>query len=129
VGELPNPVFEPSPSWHRINPTLDITKQTLCFESDIAGRISREIVNFKEARVRAALDALGWISPEKARDMRDAIKEAHKTLSELSTWRDDCDAYDEGMGYPQRDYDEKQVEMMEKTALQALAKLRPFTHP
>lgn len=61
--------------------------------------------------------------------MRKAIKEAHEALFGLSNWRNDCDAYDEDMGYPQRDYDEEQVEMMEETAQRSLSKLQTFLKP
>lgn len=61
--------------------------------------------------------------------MREAIRDAHDALFGLSNWRNDCDAYDEDMGYPQRDYDEEQVEMMEETAQRSLSKLQPFLKP
>ena len=61
--------------------------------------------------------------------MREAIRVACGALSTLSDWRRVCDAYDDDMGHPQRDYDEEQVEMMEQTAQRPLSRIQPFLKP
>jgi hypothetical protein len=48
-----------------------------CLTTNAAGEISRRVAYAEEAAIKMALKALGWMPPEDAAAMREAIRDAH----------------------------------------------------
>lgn len=55
--------------------------------------------------------------------LRAECERLRKALKDISTWREDCHAYDDDQGHERRDFDdEESVELIEKFAAEVLAK-------
>jgi hypothetical protein len=84
------------------------TKEFGCVMADASREISRKIACAEEESTKRALKALGWMPPEEAAAMREAIREAHDLIQWLKT-----NSYGRHL----------------RTASTALSKLQPFLKP
>lgn len=87
-----------------------------CGSCDAAQEVER--LRDEVVRLRFAAKAL-YDKPyvDSLRAERDRYREA---LLEVSRWREDCHEHDEDMGHPLRDWDEEQIEAIEKYASRVL---------